>query len=69
MRFTVVVFPILVLIAGVLSGADTKKIEWLLDLKAAQQQASNEHKAVFIFAGVKGSVHAEKWRLKSKPRR
>ena len=60
MRLTALLFPIFALIAGVLSGAEAKKIQWLLDLKAAQQQASNEHKAVFIFAGVKGSAACRK---------
>jgi HEAT repeat protein len=60
MRLTTLIFPILALIAGALYGADDKKIEWLLDLKAAQQQAAAEHKAVFIFAGVKGSAACRK---------
>ncbi|MGD0517897.1 MAG: HEAT repeat domain-containing protein [Thermoguttaceae bacterium] len=60
MRFTAAVFPILVLIATATSGAETKKIEWLLDLKASQQRAANEGKAVFIFVGVKGSASCRK---------
>jgi HEAT repeat protein len=60
MRFTAAVFPILVLIATATSGTETKKIEWLLDLKAAQQRAANEGKAVFIFVGVKGSASCRK---------
>jgi HEAT repeat protein/thioredoxin-related protein len=60
MRFTGMKFLILALVASAAHGDETKKIQWRLDLKAAQNEAAKEGKAVFVFVGINGSAPCRK---------